>query len=144
MCVCIHTFIVLDLGRNWLGVLAVSDLVHREDTELVLLVLRQVVDGSTALWEHVSCHVKLSAVRPHLLHKVPRDGASSIGMRELPGQADAGLPPVGVVQLLWSRGGSWRSKVKMVRLDVYRPDSAMLTFFYFITHCKLLHVFKDR
>lgn len=101
-----RTLVVLDPGADGLRGFSVPDLVDGFDAELVLLVLRQVLDGSAALGEDLAVgHVELVAVRPHLLHVVASDGAAAVPAGGLPGQADAGLASVGVVQLLGGRRG---------------------------------------
>lgn len=99
-----HTFIVLDLGVDWLGGFSIPDLIHGFNAELVLLALRQVLDGPAALGEDLAvCHVELTAVGPHLLNIVASNGAAAIGARWLPSQGDGVLASVSVVQLLRGR-----------------------------------------
>ena len=99
-----RTFIILDLGGDGFGWLSVTNLIHSFDAELVLLVLREVLDSSAALCEDLAVgHFKLGAVGPHLLYIVSSDGAAAVGERWLPGQSDGGLASVSVVQFLRGR-----------------------------------------
>lgn len=102
------TFIVLNLGCDWLGRSSMTNFIYSFHTELVLLVLGQVLKGSRALGEDLAVgHIELCAVRPHLLHIVAGDGAAAVGARRLPGQRDGGSSSVSVVQLLRSRWRTW-------------------------------------
>lgn len=86
------------------GGFSIPNLIDSFNTKLVLLVLRQVLNGPAALGEDLAvCHFKLIAVRPHLLDIIPPDGASTISARWLPSQGDGGLTSVSVVQLLRGR-----------------------------------------
>lgn len=110
---CFLTFIVLDLGRDRLRRLSVANLVHGLDTELVLHVLRQVLDGATALREDLAVgHIKLVAVGSHLLHVVSSDGAAAVAAGRLPGQCDGRLASAGVVELLGGRGSACRATTR--------------------------------
>lgn len=73
------TLVILDPGADGFGGLAIAHLVGGLHSELVVLVLGQVIHGATALGEDLAVgHVKLCAVRPHLLHVVPSDGTASV------------------------------------------------------------------
>lgn len=111
-----HTFIILDLGSDGLGGISIPDLIHSLNTELILLVLGQVLNGPAAFSEDLAvCDIKLIAIRPHLLNIVAPNGGTTISVRRLPGQGDAGLASVSVVQLLGSRWSTWNVELEFVQ-----------------------------
>lgn len=131
-----RTFIIHDLGIDGLGGISIPNLVHSFDAKLVLLVLWQVLDGSTTLCEDLAvCNIKLIAVRPHLLNIVASDWAATVGARWLPSKGDGSLGSFSVVQLFGSRGSTWNIMEEFsqhLRIVTMRSNKPSMLFLWYI------------
>ena len=106
-----HTLIIHDNSSDWFWGLAISDLIDGLDTELIWLVLRQVLQNQSAVLADITIgRVKLVWVVSHLLNIVATDWTASITARRLPGEGNGSLASVSVMQFLWGSGHTWKKE----------------------------------